>query len=188
MADMNRTHADGRTRLDELPQWRALAAHREALGEGRVLHLGAGSGWALETLGPRAEGVESDPELAAAAAAEGRPVRHADPVAYLGALAPDSLDGVLVTGLVERLDGGGIAALAAAAARTLAPGGLIVVEGLDPEAAREPDFWRDPDRLRPVHPDTVRMLLEGAGLGEVVVTTDGASTGGPPRYAVHARR
>ncbi len=33
MADMTQHHADGRTPLDELPQWRELAEHREALGE-----------------------------------------------------------------------------------------------------------------------------------------------------------
>ncbi len=164
-----------------------LAGYAEALGTGRVVHAGAGSGWALGAFGPAAEGVEADAELVAAAEAEGRSVRHADPVAYVGALAPGSVDGILATGLVERLDGRGLAAFAAAAAQALAPGGLVVVEGHDPAAAAaDPAFWRDPDRRRPLHPDAVRMALEAAGLGETVVVPDPGGTAGR-RYAVHAR-
>lgn len=164
-----------------------LAMYAEALGDGRIVHAGAGSGWALAALGPGAEGVEGDAELVAAAGAEGHIVRHANPIAYLAALAPGSVSGILVTDLVERLDGSGLAALAAATARAVAPDGLVVVEAHDPEAAADPSFWRDPDRLRPLHPDAVRMVLEGAGLGETVVVPDPAEAAGPRRYAVHAR-
>lgn len=164
-----------------------LAGYAEALGTGRIVHAGAGSGWGLGSLGDGAEGVEADAELVAAAAAEGRTVRHADPVGYLAALAPDSVDGILATDLLERLDGAGLAAFAAAAARALAPAGLLVVEGHDP-AAVDAGFWRDPDRLRALHPDAVRMALEGAGLGETVVVPDPGGAGASRRYAVHARR
>jgi hypothetical protein len=189
-----------------------VAAYAETLvGHGPVLHLGAGSGRALHLLGDDAEGVEADAELAAAAAAEGRAVRHADPVAFLGALAPGSVGGILVTDLVERLDGPGLVALAAAVARALAPEGHAVVEGLHPAAlwAMGDEFWRDPGRRRPLHPDAIRMSLEAAGLGATSVDLldapealrlDPAAMGalapvaervndalfGPRRYAVHA--
>jgi hypothetical protein len=145
-------------------RWAAYAA---ALGdEGRVLHLGAGTGTSLAALGPAAEGVEPDGELAAAAEREGRRVHHADPTAYLARLEPGSVHGVLVTDLVERLDGAGLAALATAIAHGLAPGGRVVVEGLNPAAlwALGDEVWRDPLRLRPVHPEAVRLVLEAAGL------------------------
>jgi hypothetical protein len=70
----------------------------------------------------------------------------------------------------------------------VAPDGLVVVEAHSPEAAADPVFWRDPDLRRPLHPDAVRMALEGAGLGETVVVPDPAPVAGPGRYAVHARR
>jgi hypothetical protein len=164
------------------------ARHAASFGDGPVLHAGAGSGWALAAIGARASGVEADPELAAAAAAEGRDVRHGDPLAILAGLPEASLGGVLVTDLVERLDGSGLTALAGAVARALAPDGAVVVEGRHPAGvAADPDFWRDPDRIRPLHPDAVRMALEGAGLGTTRVETE-PEDGAPRRYAVHARR
>jgi hypothetical protein len=167
-----------------------IDAHAAAFPGARVVHAGAGSGWALERLGPEAEGVEADGELAAAGQAAGRAVHHADPAAYLAALAPESLDGVLVTGLVERLDGTGVRVLLDAAARVVRPGGAVVVEGWLPAAAAHPTFWRDPERRRALHPDAVRMTLEGSGLGTTrVIEHPGADpAAGPSHYAVHASR
>jgi hypothetical protein len=172
-----------------------LEAYGRALSAAgsRILHVGAGSGRGLPLLGEDAEGVEPDGELAAAAAADERPVRHADPVAFLAASPAGSVDGILVTDLVERLDGDDLVALAGAIEHALAPGGVAIVEGLDPAAlGDEGAFWRDPGRRRPVHPDAVRMALESAGLGSTAVEEHGAADGGegsaPRRYAVHAAR
>ena len=172
-----------------------LAGYAEAFVGRAVIHLGAGSGRALAALGADAEGVESDRELAAAAAAGGRPVRHADPVAHLATLAPGSVDAVLVTDLVERLDGAGLTALAGGIARVLASGGVAVVEGHHPNGVGDDErFWRDPERLRPLHPDAVRMALEAAGLATTGVTlhpaagSESGSSDEPRRYAVHATR
>jgi hypothetical protein len=188
---------------------RRIAGYAAALAEcGPVLHLGAGSGRGLEALGEGAEGVEADAGLAAAAAAEGRAVRHADPVAFVAALAPGSVGGILVTDLVERLDGPGLAALAAGIGHALAPDGRVVVEGWHPASlwAVGEEFWRDAGRRRPVHPEGVRIALEAAGLGatsvELLDAPDGDGAGesgplaervagalfGPRRYAVHAGR
>ena len=182
-------------------------------GRGRVLHLGAGTGRALAHLGDGAEGVEADAELVAAAAAEGRAVRHAEPVAFTRALAAGSVGGILVTDVVERLDGPGVRALADALAHALAPDGQVVVEGLHPAAtwAVGNEFWRDAGRRRPLHPDAVRFALESEGLGstrieffdapeELRLAAPGAGDlgdlvarlndvlFGPRRYAVHAAR
>lgn len=174
---------------------RRMAAYAEAFGGRAVLHLGAGSGRALEALGEGAEGVEGDGALAAAAEGAGRRVRHADPVAHLALLAPGSVDAILVTELVERLGGGALTALAGGIARALAPGGIAIVEGHHPNGVAEDLlFWRDPDRLRALHPDAVRMALEAAGLATTGVTLhpaagrESGSSDEPQRYAVHAAR
>jgi glucose-6-phosphate isomerase len=54
MAHMTQTHKDGRTPLDELPQWRALAEHREALGEVHLRDLFAADESRAERLTARA--------------------------------------------------------------------------------------------------------------------------------------
>jgi hypothetical protein len=171
-----------------------LEAYGRRLGRAgpRIVHAGAGSGLTLAALGEGAVGVEGDAELAAAAAAERRPVRHADPVAYLAALDPGSIDGILVTDLVERLDDERLVALSIAVERALAPDGVAIVEGVHPAGlGADGDFWRDPGRRRPVHPDAVRMALESAGLGSTSVEEHRAQDGDrspPRRYAVHAAR
>ncbi len=162
-----------------------VAGYADELGgRGTVLHLGAGSGWALGSLGPGAEGVEASADLAAEADRTGRSVRHGDPLAHLAALAPGSLGGVLVTDLVERLDGAGLAALCSGLARALRADGAVVVEGLRPEEpAGEAASGREPDGWRALHPDAVLTALEAAGLSGTRVEAAGAG-----RYAVHARR
>ena len=172
-----------------------FASYAEAFGGRTVLHAGAGSGRALAALGPEAEGVEGDGELAAAAAAEGRRVLHADPVVYLASLAPGSIEAILVTDLVERLTGDDLTGLARGISSALAPGGIAIVEGHHPSGVGDDLlFWRDPDRLRALHPDAVRMTLETAGLATSGVTLhpvagrESGSADEPLRYAVHATR
>ena len=72
-------------------------------------------------------------------------MRHADPVAFLAAVPPGSIDGILVTDLVERIDGEALVALAGAIEHALAPSGVAIVEGIDPAGLGEHGaFWRDP--------------------------------------------
>lgn len=163
---------------DDVERWSAALAD----AAGPVLHVGAGSGRALARLGAGAMGVDDDRELAAAAAREERAVTCADPVEFSAALGPDTLGGALVTGLVERLDAGRLAALAAGLARALRDGAPLVVEGIDPRAPDE--LWRDPRRTRPLHPDAVVAVLEAAGM--TIREVRGPDEHGPARYAVHA--
>jgi hypothetical protein len=131
-----------------------------------LLLLGAGVGAALSSFPEGTQGVEGDGELAATAGREGRRVHHADPATYAADMEPGSLRGVLVTDLVERLDGQNLTTLARSIARALAPEGRVIVEGLNPAAlwTLGEEVWRDADRLRPVHPDALRVTLEAAGL------------------------
>jgi len=99
------------------------------------------------------------------------------------------VDGILVTDLVERIEGDGLVALAGAIGHALAPGGVAIVEGLDPAGLGDDGaFWRDPGRRRPVHPDAVRMALESAGLGSTTVEEHGAPGGAGAAAAPALRR
>ncbi len=159
-------------------RWAALLAG----STGPVLHVGCGSGRGLAALGSQATGVDEDPEVVAAGVREGRPVVCADPVAHAAALEPGTLGGALVTGVVERLGATRIDALTRALARALADGAPLVIEGMDPGdlSVLAGEVWRDPRRLRALHPDAVVALVEAAGLGVARVERDAG------RYAVHA--
>lgn len=154
--------------------------------DGVVLHLGSGSGRGLAGLGAGAVGVDDDPQLVAAAHEEDRPVTCADPIEYSASLGAESLDGAVLTGLVERLDGARLAALATGLARALSPGAPLVIDALDPTAdgILTAELWRDPRRIRPLHYDAVVAVIEAAGLS----VTDVEQHDRLGRYVVRATR
>lgn len=193
-------------------RWTAYAA---AFGSGPVLQLGAGTGRALEILGSESRGVEQDRDLVAVAHNADRPVELGDPVAHLTGYADASLPRVLVTGLVEHLPADRLSQLAAELARSVAPGGHVIVEGANPTTLSPINDWSANGPGRQRHPDVVQMLLEGAGFASTRVefpapgaahsvvppTTDpalqaisqaveelSANVYGPSHYAVHGIR
>ena len=129
----------------------------------RIVHVGAGSGRDLELLGEGVEGVESDGELAAAAAAGERFVRHAEPVAFLAAVPSGSIDGILVTNLVERIDGEALVALAGAIEHALAPSGVADRRGDRPRRPRR--ARRILARPRPAPAGAPRRRADDARVG-----------------------
>ncbi len=167
---------------EDAARWASHLGERE----GVVVHIGSGSGRGLASLGDGAVGVDDDPELVAVARENDRPVTCADPIEYSSALGAGSLDGALLTGLVERLDGARLAALVTGLSRALSPGAPLVVDALDPTAeevlARE--LWRDPRRIRPLHSDAVVAVIEAAGLS----VTDVEQHDALGRYIVRATR
>ena len=149
-------------------RWTAYAA---VLGRGPILLLGAGSGKALEMLGPDSEGVESDADLVAVAHRCERRVHHADPLTHLASLPDGAIRAVLVTRLMERMDATDVARLAHQLARCVAPAGRVIIEGINPSALATlgNEFWRDAARIRPLHPDTIRSQLDAAGFSSTTV-------------------
>ncbi len=111
---------------------------------------------------------------------------------YLGAAPPASFDGLLLTGVVDRLRPGAARALAQLAARSLAPGGVVVLVSTRPEAnvAMDP-VAADLAPGGPLHPVTWCHLLASYGLGDLAVFEPDASDPAahePELFAVSARR
>jgi SAM-dependent methyltransferase len=106
-------------------------------GRGRVVDLGCGGGDFVELLlaqGVDAVGVDVDPVAVQSMQERGLPVVQQDALAYLDALAPESIDGVFAAHLVEHLPYKDVYELIERAYQALRPGGVIVLTTPDPRS------------------------------------------------------
>jgi O-antigen chain-terminating methyltransferase len=144
-------------------------------GKGTVLDLGCGRGEGLAVLrrhGIPARGVDGSAEMVARCREQGLEAVDGDLFDHLAEVAqgaPGSLGGVVSFHVIEHLPPPALDRLIRLAWRALAPGGVLVLETPNPlslvVAAR--NFWLDPTHLRPVHPTTLRLLLEVAGFDPI---------------------
>jgi O-antigen chain-terminating methyltransferase len=116
-----------------------------------------------------ARGVDASAEMVARCRERGLEAEAGDLFAALAAAAPGSLGAVVSFHVVEHLAPPAIARLVHLAWRALAPGGVLILETPNPlslvVAARS--FWLDPTHVRPVHPETLRLVYELAGFDPV---------------------
>jgi SAM-dependent methyltransferase len=142
-------------------------------GHGPVLDLGCGRGELLALLrdaGIEASGVDADADMVAFARGEGLAVEQADALAYLEALAAGSLGALAALQLAEHLPPNALVALLDAAARTLRPGGLLLLETINPSSpAALRNYFADLTHAQPLVPGTLELLVAGAGFVDVEV-------------------
>lgn len=135
-----------------------------------VLHLGASRGELIQVLqeaGVEAIGVEPDASLRKAASQAGLDLIAEDPLIRLRQTSHDSLGAVCATGYLEMVSLSEMAEIIELAFAKLRVGGRLVVTGLDPRGATPERVYRDPRRIRPVHPRVVEALSLEAGFSEV---------------------
>lgn len=145
----------------------------EGVGElGDVLDLGCGRGEALAVLaeaGLPARGVDASAEMVGRCRARGFRADEGDLFETLAAFEPGSLGAVVSFHVIEHLPPTSLDRLVRLAWRALAPGGVLALETPNPEslvvAARR--FWLDPTHRRPVHPETLELLVRVAGFDPV---------------------
>lgn len=137
-------------------------------GRQRVLDLGCGRGEVLELLrekGIGALGLDNNEQMVAVCRDKGLEAVQADLFDYLEEAEPATFDGVISLHVIEHLPVDSLDRLARLAWRALAPGGVMLLETPNPlsvvVAAR--NFWIDPTHRRPVHPESLKLLLELAG-------------------------
>ena len=143
-------------------------------GASDVLDIGCGRGEFLALLqarGVRARGIDVNESMVEVCVQKGLEASKADALEYLRAQPPGSLGGLLAAQVVEHLDPSYLTSLLDAAYAALRPGAPIVLETINPACwfAFFESYVRDITHVRPLHPDTLKFLLQASGFSGVEI-------------------
>ena len=143
-------------------------------GASDVLDVGCGRGEFLALLkerGVRAHGIDVNDSMVEVCVQKGLDASKADALDYLRAQPAGSLGGLLAAQVVEHLDPAYLTNLLDAAYAALRPGAPIVLETINPACwfAFFESYVRDITHVRPLHPDTLKFLLQASGFGGVEI-------------------
>jgi len=137
-----------------------------------VLDLGCGRGESLSLLrehGIAGRGVDASARMVQLCRDRGLAAEAGDLFAVLAGTAEGSLGGVVSFHVIEHLPAAALDRLVRLAYRALRPGGVLILETPNPlsvvVAAR--NFWLDPTHVRPVHPESLKLIYELAGFEPV---------------------
>jgi SAM-dependent methyltransferase len=137
-----------------------------------VLDLGCGRGEALALLrdhGIAGRGVDASARMVQLCRDRGVAAEEGDLFTVLAGVPEGSLGGVVSFHVIEHLPVGALDRLVRLAYRALLPGGVLILETPNPlsvvVAAR--NFWLDPTHVRPVHPESLKLMFELAGFDPV---------------------
>lgn len=133
-----------------------------------VLEIGAGRGelqLLLREAGLRSYGVDFDAAMVARCQSLGLDVRQENGIEHLRALPDRSLGGVIAVQVVEHLPISVLRELLSLCNRKVQQGGRIVFETINTASmvALAHNYFRDPTHEWPLHPETMRYLVELAG-------------------------
>jgi O-antigen chain-terminating methyltransferase len=139
-----------------------------------VADLGCGRGeflLLLKEAGIAARGVDGNANVVQECRDKGLDVVVGDLVAFLQETPAAALGGVFAAQVAEHLPPPVLMALLAEAHRVLRPGGLLVLETVNPRSVVGllEVFNRDLTHERPLHPDTLRFLAASQGFSDVRV-------------------
>lgn len=141
---------------------------------GRVVDLGCGRGEFLRLLGEAgidAYGVDRHRDMVLHCREAELEAVEGEALAHLRSREPGSLGGAFSAQMIEHLEPSEVPAFFEAAADALAPGGVLVVETINPGSlfVFASAFYVDLSHMRPLHPLTLRFLADTAGFSEVEV-------------------
>ena len=137
----------------------------------RVLDIGSGRGEFLEILKDHnigGIGVDSDPDMVAYCRSRQLVVEQLDAIAYLETLEDNSLDGIFIDQVVEHLEPEYLIRLLVLCYKKLKDGYYIIVETVNPlSLVAFFNFYLDMSHQKPVHPYTLKFLLESSQYREI---------------------
>ncbi len=136
--------------------------------KGPVLDLGCGRGEFVELLveqGLEASGVDADAGMVAYCRQRGLDVTRNDLLSALAGQVDASLGGIFSAQTIEHLAPEDVAALIRLSFRKLAPGGVLVIETINPTCltALSATYTLDLTHRQPVHPETAAFLAKSSG-------------------------
>jgi len=138
-----------------------------------VLDIGCGRGEFQELLRDYeigGHGIDIDEDMVNFCKSKGLDVEKIDAVSYLQKLEDKSLDGIFIDQVVEHLEQEYLIKMLNLSFMKLIYGGTIVVETVNPLSFFSfANFYIDMSHKRPVHPETLRFLLNAAGFREIKI-------------------
>jgi SAM-dependent methyltransferase len=143
-------------------------------GASDVLDVGCGRGELLELFrehGIPARGIDTNQAMVDECRSRQLAVDRADARAYLDALADRSLGGMIAVQVVEHLEPAYLLRVLELAYHKLRPGAPLVLETINPACwmAFFECYLRDLTHVRPLHPDTLRYLVQASGFANINV-------------------
>jgi 2-polyprenyl-3-methyl-5-hydroxy-6-metoxy-1,4-benzoquinol methylase len=140
-------------------------------GRTNVLDVGCGRGEFLELLkehGIQAYGIDSSSEMLKIAASCGLQVLKDDALQHLRGLKDACLGGLFCSQVIEHMGAAEASEFVQLAFRKMMPGSKIIIETVNPTSVLAlSEFFGDPTHTKPVHPNTLRFMLESAGFVSV---------------------
>ena len=139
-----------------------------------VVDIGCGRGellGALKARGIRARGVDANPAMVELCRSQQLDVEEGDALSFLERQPDTSLGAVAAIQVVEHLDPAYLVRFLDAAFHKMKPGAPLVLETINAACwmAFFETYIRDLTHQRPLHPDTLRYLVEASGFSAVDV-------------------
>jgi len=143
-------------------------------GRQNVLDIGCGRGEFLELMRENnipAWGIDINEEFVRYCCDKGLEAKLGDGVAVLEGLEDNSLGGIFMGQVIEHLEPRYLTRFLELAARKLQPGACLVAETPNPTmlSTFSNSFYLDLSHTKPVHPETMRFLMEYYGFEEVEI-------------------
>ena len=137
-----------------------------------VLDIGCGRGEMLELLtknGIAASGVDTEASAIQTCREKGLDVRQVDALSYLASLEDACLDGIFCSHVIEHLRPPDLVELVRLCHAKLRSGAYLVIETPNPLSlvTASQAFYIDLSHVKPVHPETLRFLLDSTGFKNV---------------------